>query len=62
MTDPKSVPPRAHEAAVPKQGREELLTDAQRDFAQLLGRLLAQRWLEEQRDREASHADNVSHP
>ena len=41
--------PSSQEPIACQQGEGELLTDAQRDFAKLLGRLLAQRWSEEQR-------------
>jgi hypothetical protein len=36
------------EPQVSKQESRDGLTEAQRDFAKLLGRLLAQRWMEQQ--------------
>jgi hypothetical protein len=42
------------EAALQHKGGEPL-TDAQRAFAKLLGRLLAQRWQEQQRRKEVSN-------
>jgi hypothetical protein len=49
MTDSKNPSPSSPKAAAGRQGEGELLTEAQREFAKLLGRLLARRWAEEQR-------------
>lgn len=58
MKTPKRDPsePSASDPA-PTEGQpdgENALTEAQRDFARLLGRLLAERWREEQRSQKKS--------
>jgi hypothetical protein len=52
MADSNNPSPSSQEATACQQGDREPLTDAQRDFAKLLGCLLAQRWSEEQRGKQ----------
>ena len=52
MADSSNPPPSSQEATACQKGDGEPLTDAQRDFAKLLGRLLAQRWSDEQRGKQ----------
>jgi hypothetical protein len=52
MNDPINESSSKHDSPARQQRGGEPLTDAQREFAKLLGRLLAQRWQEEQRGRE----------
>jgi hypothetical protein len=52
MADSNKPPPCYQKTTSCQQGDEEPLSDAQRDFAKLLGRLLAQRWSEEQRGKQ----------
>jgi hypothetical protein len=49
MADVNSPLPAKQEPPGRQSGDREPLTDAQRDFAELLGRILAQLWTEEQR-------------
>lgn len=52
MDDSNNPSPSSQEATESQQGDGEPLTDAQRDFAKLLGRLLAERWSEEHRGKQ----------
>jgi hypothetical protein len=54
MTDPTRSPPANLEAATPRPVGGAPLSEAQRAFAELLGRLLAQRWQEERRGQETA--------
>jgi hypothetical protein len=56
MADSNTPAPSREEAIACPQGSREPLTGAQCDFAKLLGRLLAQRWIEEQRGKQDASA------